>query len=372
MRRNAMISSMKLNDLVAHLHQLAPLDLAADWDNVGLLLGDADAEVQRVLTCLTVTPDVVAEAIDERTQLIVTHHPILFRAVKRLTTATTEGRMLLALAGAGVAVFSAHTAFDNAPGGINDMLAARLQLTDLGPLKSRQTQQFKIIVFTPESDLAKVQAAMFAAGAGLIGHYTECSFRVSGTGTFFGTETTNPTVGQKGRREEVGEYRLEMICPPDRLDAVLSAMHDAHSYEEPAYDVYPLRPTMTQFGVGRSGRLPKPAALGKLAKTVQRVLAATTVQTVGDPTRMVEQVAIVCGAGGEMLPDALAAKADVILTGEMRFHDCLAAEARGIGVLLPGHYATERFGMEELAKRLQTQFPKVKVWPSRRERDPLR
>jgi dinuclear metal center YbgI/SA1388 family protein len=367
-----MISSMKLNDLVAHLLQLAPLDLAAEWDNVGLLLGDADAEVQRVLTCLTVTPDVVEEAIDERTQLIVTHHPILFRAVKRLTTATTEGRMLVALAGAGVAVYSAHTAFDNAPGGINDMLAARLQLTDVGPLKPRLAQQFKIVVFTPESDLAKVQAAMFAAGAGLIGQYTECSFRVAGTGTFFGTETTNPTVGQKGRREDVGEYRLEVICPTERLEAVLLAMRHTHSYEEPAYDVYPLQPTLTRIGEGRCGRLPKPTPLGKLCKVVQKMLAANTVQTVGDPARMVEQVAIVCGAGGEMLHDALATNADVFLTGEMRFHDCLAAEAGGIGVLLPGHYATERFGMEELAKRLQARFPKLKVLPSGRERDPLR
>jgi len=363
---------MKLSDILCHLGQLAPLNLAADWDNVGLLLGDTDATVNCIMTCLTVTPDVAAEASDEGAQLIVTHHPILFRAVKCLTAATTEGRMVLQLAHAGVAVYSAHTAFDNAPGGINDMLAARLQLTGIEPLKRCQSHQDKIVVFTPDKDLAKVQAAMFAAGAGQIGQYNECSFRLAGTGTFFGTDSANPTVGQKGRREDVNEWRLEVICPAERVDAVVAAMRRTHSYEEPAYDVYPLRPTPTTAGEGRVGKLPKPMLLGKLAKIVQKSLAANSVQIVGDPSQAVENVAIVCGAGGEMLHDALAAKADVFLTGEMRFHDCLAAEAHGLNVLLPGHYATERFSMEELAKRLQAQFSALKVWPSGRETDPLR
>src|SRR5271156_4299331 len=185
---------MKMQELLGHLRQLAPLDLAAEWDNVGLLLGDAAGDVKRVLTCLTVTPEVAAEAIDERVQLIVTHHPIFFRAVKRLTAETSEGRMLLQLTRVGVAVYSAHTAFDNAPGGINDMIAERLQLTDVTPLRQRPAQQFKVVVFTPDTDLAKVSDAMFAAGAVRIGQYNECSFRIPGTGTFFGTESTHPTV----------------------------------------------------------------------------------------------------------------------------------------------------------------------------------
>jgi dinuclear metal center YbgI/SA1388 family protein len=362
---------MKIHELVCYLQRLAPLELAADWDNVGLLIGDAEADIKRVLTCLTVTPEVSAEALEEGAQLIIAHHPVLFRAVKRLTTATPEGRMLLPLVRAGVAIFSAHTAFDNARGGINDMLAVRLQLTGVEPLKRGQVQQFKVVIFTPDKDLAKVQSAIFAAGAGQIGLYDECSFRLAGTGTFFGTDATNPTVGQKGRREEVSEWRLEVVCPAERVEGVLAAMRRAHSYEEPAYDVYPLQPTPAADGDGRVGRLSRATPLGKLAKTVQKALSAHVVQIVGDRQRPVQRVAIVCGAGGAMLHDALAAKADVFLTGEMRFHDCLAAEARNLGVLLPGHYATERFGMEELAYQLEVDFPALKVWPSRREKDPL-
>jgi dinuclear metal center YbgI/SA1388 family protein len=362
---------MKLHDITSFLQQLAPLDLAADWDNVGLLFGNADIDVQRILTCLTVTPTVIGEAVDQGVQLIVTHHPILFHPIKRLTTANTEGRMLLMLAGAGIAVYSAHTAYDNCPGGINDRIAERLGLTNIEPLRQRQERQCKIVVFVPDKDLAKVQDALFAEGAGRIGQYNECSFRLAGTGTFFGTESTQPTVGQKGRREDVSEWRLEVVCSEARVDAVVRAMRRAHSYEEPAYDVYPLRPGGGRSGDGRSGRLRQPVPLGELARTAKGALKAGSVQVVGDLGKPVERVAIVCGAGGELLTDALSARADVFLTGELRFHDYLTAEARRLGLLLPGHYATERFGMEELATQLQKTLPAVEVWASRLERDPV-
>jgi dinuclear metal center YbgI/SA1388 family protein len=362
---------MKVHDVTAYLQQLAPLDLAADWDNVGLLLGNPDIDVQRLLTCLTVTPAVVGEAVDRGVQLIVTHHPILFRPIKRLTTYTTEGRMLLMLVSAGIAVYSAHTAYDNCPGGINDLLAGRLGLTATEPLRRHEERQCKIVVFVPDKDLGKVSDALFAEGAGRIGQYNECSFRLAGTGTFFGTESTNPTVGQKGRREDVSEWRLEVICPEARVDTVVRAMRRAHSYEEPAYDVYPLRPGGGKGGEGRIGRLTQPLPLGELARTVKIALQASHVQVVGDAGKRIERVAIVCGAGGEMLSEVLSARADAFLTGELRFHDYLTAEARGLGLLLPGHYATERCGMEELAQKLQETFPSLEVWASRQERDPV-
>jgi dinuclear metal center YbgI/SA1388 family protein len=358
--------------LVESLRPLAPPDAAADWDNVGLLLGDAAAEVRAVMTCLTVTPESAAEAVEAGTGLVVTHHPILFRPVQRLTAATPEGRTLLALARAGVAVYSPHTAFDNARGGINELLARRLGLADVAPLRRRDgPRQCKLVVFVPDADLGRVADALFAAGAGHIGQYSQCSFRLAGTGTFFGSDASNPTVGQKGRREEVSEWRLEAVCPEGAVDAVVAAMRRAHSYEEPAYDVYPLRPAPAG-GEGRVGRLPQPRPLGELAHTVKEKLNAHLVQTVGELDREVERVALACGAGGEFLADAVRARADVLLTGEARFHDLLAAQAQGLALLLPGHYATERGGVESLAEVLQQKWPGVQVWASRREHDPVR
>jgi dinuclear metal center YbgI/SA1388 family protein len=358
--------------IIAYLEQFAPPSLAATWDNVGLLLGDREARVKRLITCLTVTPDSASEAIEAKAQLIVTHHPILFRPVQRLTTATPEGRMLLALARAGVAVYSPHTAFDNTRGGINDMIAAKLGLIDVTPLRRGEgPRQCKVVVFVPDKDLTRVSDAMFGAGAGDIGEYSQCSFRLAGTGTFFGSDASNPTIGRKGHREELSEWRLEVVCPEASVESVVAAMRKAHSYEEPAFDVYPLRPATSPLGQGRVGRLPSPQPLAGLARAAKKALGAGFVQTIGDTSASVARVAIVCGAGGEFLPDAVRARADVFLTGEVRFHDYLAAQAQGVALVLPGHYATERLGIEELAARLQEQWKDVEVWASRRERDPV-
>jgi dinuclear metal center YbgI/SA1388 family protein len=359
-------------EITAYLQEFAPPSLAAEWDNTGLLLGDSAGQVERIMTCLTVTDDVVTEAKVEQVQLLVSHHPILFRPTQRLTAADLEGNRLLALARAGVAVYSPHTSFDNCPGGINDILARRLGLVEVVPLrKAEAPRQCKVVVFVPESDLERVADALFAAGAGHIGEYSQCSFRLAGTGTFFGSEAANPTIGEKGRREQVSEYRLEAICPEALVEPVIAAMRRAHSYEEPAYDVVPLRTSKGPGGFGRLGRLPGQISLADLASLVKTKLPASYLHLVGDARRKVERLAIACGAGGEFLNDAVQAGANVFLTGEMRFHDILAAQAQGLALMLPGHYATERCGIEELAGLLQERFPSLTVWPSRQERDPI-
>lgn len=360
-------------DLAGFLERFAPARSAADWDNVGLLLGDSAGPADRVLTCLTVTADVVAEAIAERAQLIVSHHPVLFRAVKKLTGHTPDGRLLLPLLRAGIAVHSPHTAFDNCPGGINDSLARLFELLNVAPLRpGTPAKSYKLVVFVPDSDFAKVSDALFAAGAGRIGQYEQCSYRLNGTGTFFGGSESNPTVGQKGRREEVAEWRLEVLVPEASLGPALCAMRAAHSYEEPAFDVYPLhmRDAIASHGEGRIGDLPE-TTLGELARRTKERLGASVVQVVGDPNRPVRRLAIACGAAGEFLTDAIRAKADAFLVGEVRFHEALAAEAANIGLIVPGHYATERPAVEELADRLAKEFPTATVWASRRERDPF-
>jgi dinuclear metal center YbgI/SA1388 family protein len=358
--------------VIDYLDQFAPRHLATDWDNVGLLLGERSAAVERIMTCLTVTPESAAEAMANRANLIVTHHPIFFRGVKRLTDATPEGRMILGLARAGIAVYSPHTAFDNTRGGINELLAHRLGLTDVVSLRCRADRgQIKVVVFVPEKDLGPVSDALFAAGAGQIGEYRECSFRIAGVGTFFGSGATNPTIGQKERREEVNEWRLEAVCPADCVEAVVAAIRQSHSYEEPAFDLYPLQAPPSRNGEGRLGSLPRSQPLGELASAVKAALSSGPVQTIGDLQSPVQRLAIVCGAGGEMLNDAVRAQADVLLTGEMRFHDYLHARAHGLALILPGHYATERFGIEELAERLRGQFPQLHIWASAKETDPV-
>jgi putative NIF3 family GTP cyclohydrolase 1 type 2 len=277
------------------------------------------------------------------------------------------------LARAGVAVASPHTAFDNCEGGINDLLAGRIGLSDVSPLRPAPAAgSVKVVVFTTDSDRRAVMDAAFVAGAGRIGAYRECSFGGEGTGTFFGGERASPAVGRAGRREEVAEWRLEFLCPRADARRAVEAIRRAHSYEEPAIDVYPLEPAADgRGGAGRLGRLPVPERLGNFAARLAELLDAPAVQYAGDPDRSVQRVAIACGAGDDFLGDA-AGRADVLVTGEARYHRALEARSRGIGLVLAGHHATERPGVEALAAKIAAAFPALEAWASRAESDPLR
>ena len=361
-----------IRQITDFLKQIAPLRLAEEWDNVGLLLGDEADPVQRVLTCLTLTTDVADEAAAAGAGLIVTHHPVLFKPVKKITSSNSEGRMLLNLIRHGISVYSPHTAWDNSTTGINQQLADLLELQQIGPLRSRTiADQLKLVTFVPEPNLEPIRAALWSAGAGVIGNYRNCSFNTRGVGTFFGSDATNPTIGQAGRLEHVDEVRLEVVCATSALERVLVALRANHPYEEPAIDVFPVKAFTDSAGAGRHGLLPQPITLGELVEMVSVRLKQRPVQYVGDPSQAVMRVGIACGAAAEFLPDAHRVKCQVLLTGESRFHACLEARDLGMGLILPGHFATERFAMETLAERLGREFPSVVVASSLAERDPI-
>ncbi len=362
-------------DLLDWMERFAPARLAESWDNVGLLLGDPAASVERVMTCLTVTPNTADEAIADRAEAIVSHHPILFKAAKTLRADREATGFLWRLARAGVAVLSPHTSFDNTEGGINDGLARRFGLVDVSPLRPFAPEEYyKVVVYATQPERPTILEAAFGAGAGRLGEYSECSFSGEGVGTFRGSPGSNPTIGEPGgRRESVPECRIELLCPGPRRAEILAAIRRVHSYEEPAIDLIRLEPTWKSTqGSGRIGRLSKPQPLRDLAAWVASTLQAPATQFVGDPDRVVGRVAICCGAGDEYLADAHRRGADVYLTGEARYHRALEAESLGLAMIVAGHHATERPGVEDLADRIQGEFPALAVWPSRSEADPLR
>lgn len=362
---------MRLQDVEAVLEELAPLGLAESWDNVGLLLGDRAQEITRILTCLTLTPDVAEEAVRCGAQLVVTHHPLLFKPVQRLTAETAQGRTVLTLLRHQVAVYSPHTAWDHAPQGINQQLAERLGLTQIQPLRPHPKDEVKVVTFVPREQLAAVQLAVWDAGAGVIGNYRQCSFVLEGTGTFFGEESSNPAVGQAGQLEHVAEARLEVVCPSSRLSAVLAALRAAHPYEEPAIDVYPLRGGLNPHqGAGRWGTVSQPLSLGDIARRVAERLPGARVEVVGHADQPVHHLGIACGSAIEFWRDAQRAGCQALLTGEARFHALLEVRDAGFAVILAGHYATERLGMERLAELLAARCPDVTVTASTVEHDP--
>jgi dinuclear metal center YbgI/SA1388 family protein len=359
------------NDVIQALADIAPLELAADWDNVGLLVGPRRQTVERVMTCLTITPVTAQEAVDGHADLIVSHHPVMFRAIKNLSGEDCASRVLLQLIQAGVAVYSPHTAYDNASGGINDLVAEGLGLSKVCSLRPVETR-CKLAVFVPEEAVARVSDALFEAGAGRIGRYRECSYRSPGTGTFFGGAFTSPAVGRRGTRESVAEDRLEVVCSKSQLSRALAALKRSHPYEEPAYDVYPLVTSAGDTsGEGRYGELVPAQSVEDIVGRLKTLLSVGHVDMVGEAGRVVDRVAIVCGSGGDFAMDAVERGAQVLITGEIRFHDALLAEAHQLAAIVLGHYASERFAMEKLADRLAAGFPQLSVWPSKTEQDPI-
>lgn len=364
---------MKSQLVLDTLQSLAPLETAEEWDNVGLLLGDADSEISAVMTCLTLTPDVAAEAVRENVGLVVTHHPLLFKPVKQITAKTAEGRMILSLLRHGIAVSSPHTAWDNAPQGINQQLAELLELRNIQPLRPwPKEEQVQIVTFVPVEHRLAVQRALWDAGAGIINEYRECSYYVSGTGTFYGSQHSNPAIGQAGRLEAVAEDRLEVVCPAHLVHYAIEQLRKAHPYEEPAIDVYPRRSLPSNQGVGRCGDLPTPLPLAELNRLICERLKTPLTPFVGEPEQQISHLGIACGAAAEFAKDAQRAGCQAFLTGEARFHACLEARTANFGLVLPGHYATERPGMERLAELLAERHPDLHIFASQVERDPLR
>jgi dinuclear metal center YbgI/SA1388 family protein len=360
--------------LLAACDQWAPPGLAMDGDNVGLLAGDPAAAVEGVLLSTDLTRAVVAEALRRGCNVVICHHPPIYRPARRVRADDPQQAALLAALRGGLHLIALHTNYDAAAEGVNDVLAALVGLTDVRPLQpaAEPAGRVKLVVFTPAGDLASVQRAAFDAGAGRIGGYSECSFRVAGVGSFRGDEDTQPAVGRAGRREEVPEWRLEMIVPEPALPGVLAAVRKAHSYEEPAIDVIGLSPTAHPHGIGRVGQLDPPATVQQLARRVKTVLKAERVGVVGSLRRRVRTVAVVGGSGGQDIPAAAAAGAQLLITGEAAHHQAVAAAEAGLSLLLAGHWHTERPAMPALAPRLAARFAHLAVHVSRRDAPPVR
>lgn len=370
---------MKVQDVVRALEAYAPVALAAEWDNVGLLLGDARSSVARILFCIDLTEPVLDEALACKAQMVMAYHPPIFKPVSRLTAAQTP--VLYRAARAGLAVYSVHTALDAAPGGTNDVLAGVLGMTGARPLEPLTRQgQCKIVVFVPPDDLSRVAEAAFSAGAGRIGNYHDCAFFVHGIGAFCGGRGTHPTHGRAGRHEVGEEMRLEIIAPRTSAAAVVAAIRAAHSYEEPAVDVYPLDEFPEGCGMGRVGALERPASVDALVARVKKAVGLSKIM-VARASRAGKAagkaggkiVTAACGAGscGNLYKHALAAGAGFYLTGEMRHHDALACAAAGMTVACVGHSNSERLALGALADRVKHILPKLSALVSRRDKDPF-
>jgi dinuclear metal center YbgI/SA1388 family protein len=348
------VSVARVLDVTALVEAWAPLAWAEPWDNVGLLVGHPEAPVRRCLVALDCGPAELEEAARLPAELVIAHHPLPFRPMRAVRGDDPTGRLVSRAVAGGIAVYAAHTNLDVAPGGISDALGQALGLEEPAVLRETgRAAAYKLVVFVPPDAEERVRVAMGKAGAGRIGLYEGCAFAAPGTGVFTPLPGASPFVGEVGRTERVAEVRLEMLVDELHLEAAVAAMRAAHPYEEVAFDVVPLRGAGGVRGFGRVGRLAEPLPLRAFAARVRERLGATALRWCGDPSRLVRRVAVCGGAGGELAADAARAGADVLVTGDVKYHEAQHAVGLGVAVVDAGHFATEVPGVRALAQRLE-------------------
>lgn len=322
------------------MEQLAPKHYAVENDKIGLQLGTLNKPIKKILVALDVTDAVVDEAIEQGAELIIAHHAIIYRPLAKLDTSTAAGRLYEKLIKNDIAVYISHTNLDVADGGINDWLADLIGIVpdNRQCLEEVHTDKlYKLVVFVPESHHEQVLEAMWRAGAGKIGSYSNCSFNIKGTGTFIPGPGTNPFIGEEGKLERADEIRIETIVPHSVHRKTVQAMLKAHPYEEVAYDLYSVDLKGRSFGLGRVGKLTEPKTLGELAEQAKQLFDVPAVRVVGALDRVIRKAAVLGGAGGKYVRHAVFSGADVLVTGDIDYHTAHDALAAGMTIIDPGH-----------------------------------
>ncbi|HVU90873.1 MAG TPA: Nif3-like dinuclear metal center hexameric protein [Jatrophihabitans sp.] len=351
---------------------------AEPWDAVGLVCGDPDEPVDRVLLAVDAVPATVGEAVAAGAGLLLTHHPLLLTGVHGVPATDPKGRLVHRMIRAGVAHFVAHTNADVARPGVSDALAERLGLAGLRPLEPQPEEALdKLVTFVPHEDAERLVDALAAAGAGHIGDYDRCAWQTSGEGTFRPLAGADPAIGRVGEIARVPETRVEMVLPQRLRRRVITALRDAHPYEEPAFDLLTLATIPGRRGTGRIGELARPVPLAEFVRLAAAALPATAwgVRAAGDPDRPVRTVAVCGGSGGSLAEAARDAGADAFLTADLKHHPVVEAVAErggdGLALVDAAHWATEAPWLDAVAAALRERFgTTVDVRVSREITDP--
>jgi dinuclear metal center YbgI/SA1388 family protein len=364
--------SARLQEIMARLDALYPFSWAVAGDRVGLLVGHPEARVEVVLVALEVSLPVVAEAQARGAQLLLTHHPLLYQPLSAVREDRPLGGLLAALIRGGIAHVSCHTNLDVAPEGVNDYLAQLLELAEVEVLEETgRDEWYKLTIFVPVGYEDRVRQALADDRVGVIGRYSHCTFASRGQGTYLPLEGARPFRGQVAALSRAAESRLEVLVPGSRLPEAAARLKAAHPYEEPAYDLYPLKNPGSPRGLGRMGNWPKPRPFGRVVSRVKELFGVKQVRIWGRPPPKVGRLALCSGSGGDLIALAREKGAQVYLTGEVRHHQATPGYPEGFAVLEVGHFASEVVFIPEWARQLRRHFDdaglKVRVEVAREE-----
>ncbi len=345
---------MKIKDILDCIERKAPLHLQESYDNAGLQVGDASREVTGVLLCLDVTPTVLQEAIDKGVNLILSHHPLIFKGIKSICKGDALGDLLLSAIEHHITIYSAHTNLDSMLGGVSYALAKQLGLKNLTPMDATKGKLYKLVVFVPQTHKEALSEALFAAGAGTLGNYTGCSFTSDGVGTFIPQEGANPFIGDMASKTSVEESRIEFLVKDTVLSQVTKALHASHPYEEPAYDVILLDNHYVKSALGVVGELNEAMDVASFLQLVKQ-MTGVSVRYTETNRNAIQKVALCGGSGSFLITKALSLGVDAYLTGDIKYHDFFMASS---DLLLAdiGHYESEKYALPLLRELIEETF----------------
>jgi dinuclear metal center YbgI/SA1388 family protein len=361
---------MKIRAITDFLNNFAPLALQESYDNSGLNIGDPDEEVTGILICLDLNPEVLKEAKKTKCNLVITHHPLIFHPLKKITGETAAEKMVITAIRENIAVLASHTNLDNSFKGVSAVFANKIGLCNQKVLSPLKGVLRKLVVFCPKDAADKVRQAIFNAGAGHIGNYDCCSYNIEGLGSFRGNEETNPFVGEKNKLHFEPEVRIETIFPAFIQSSVIDAMIAAHPYEEVAYDVYPLENEFPHAGTGIIGELDLEIPAGKFLPFIKKQLGVSQLRYAEGKAKKIRKVAVCGGSGAFLICEALKKGADAFITADIKYHDFQNASGQ-ILLIDAGHFETERYAKELLKNILSEKFPTFAVRISKVDINPV-
>jgi dinuclear metal center YbgI/SA1388 family protein len=361
---------MKIKDIISCLESFAPLSFQESYDNAGLITGNPDQTLKSVLLSIDVTEEVIGEAVSLGAGLIISHHPVLFSAIRRLVGDNYVERCILKAIRNDIALYAMHTNIDAVRDGVNRIICDKIGLENSRILLPRQEELRKLVFFVPPDHARAVREKIFEAGAGVIGNYDQCSFNAEGEGTFRGSEETNPYVGKKGELHHEKELRVETIYPKHRQSAVISALLTAHPYEEVAYDIYPIENLYPGAGMGMIGQLPEPVAEIHFLKQIKKQFLTGIIRHTRLLNRNIGTVAVCGGSGSSLLKEAIRQKADIFITGDFKYHQFFEADGE-ILIVDIGHYESEQFTTEIFHEILLKNFPTFAIHFSKINTNPV-
>ncbi|MDR0660181.1 MAG: Nif3-like dinuclear metal center hexameric protein [Prevotellaceae bacterium] len=361
---------MKVAEIGSILEEFAPLYYQESYDNSGLLVGDPNAVIESALLCIDVTEQIIDEAISNDHKLIISHHPLIFKGLKSITDHNSIERIVVKAIKNDIAIYAAHTNLDSVNRGVSAKMCDKLGIKNYSILSPLPNSLLKLVVFVPNSHEDVVRTALFEVGAGHIGNYDCCSYNLNGRGTFRAGEGTNPFVGKQGKLHTEEEVRIEAICPKQIISTVIKALVSSHPYEEPAYDIYPLENSLPQAGLGMIGKLDKAMPVNDFLVLLKSTFNASSIRYTAPVKDHIEHVAVCGGSGFSLMYDAIANKADIFITADIKYHQFFEAEGK-ITLADIGHYESEQFTVEIVQELLSEKIPTFATQLSKFNSNPI-